>query len=77
MSSGSLADLADRTAMARRVLQADMFQASDGPPYVDRASAHAKVTSKAVIERTRAELSTPSPSCRGASTRHSPSSRTS
>ena len=29
---------------------------------MDRASAHAKVTSKAVIERTRAELSTPWPS---------------
>ena len=28
MSSGSLVDLADRTAMAERVLQADMFQAS-------------------------------------------------
>ena len=55
MSSGSLADLADRTAMARRVLQADMFQASEGQTRVDRASAHAKVTSTAVIERTRAE----------------------
>jgi len=55
MSSGGLADLADRTAMARRVLQADMFQASEGQTRVDRASAHAKVTSTAVIERTRAE----------------------
>ena len=53
MSSGSLVDLADRTAMAQRVLQANMFRASQGQVRADQASAQAKVTSKAVIERIR------------------------